>query len=233
MVKAVPPAAPPVADGEGSSERLLELLEGIDASAEPARSLIASIASEVRAMPETALLAVPTPSLRALFDALQLVIERATAEPGEGEGDAMDDEEDEGGEDTGGATLRAHALEATLLLLSLVSVPKMPPDLLVEEALEAAIVPLLARAGAAAVQVRALPRAAPGHGPHALPDALRAARARGARGQPAAARACITTTAVRRTTSWSRTLGRGRGVGAGAERAADGEQAGRDSTAQG
>jgi hypothetical protein len=34
MVKAVPPAAPPVADGEGSSERLLELLEGIDASAE-------------------------------------------------------------------------------------------------------------------------------------------------------------------------------------------------------
>eukprot|EP00900_Chrysochromulina_parva_P013343 jgi/Chrpa1/22009/Chrysochromulina_OHIO_Genome00012559-RA len=159
MVKAVPPAAPPVADGEGSSERLLELLEGIDASAEPARSLIASIATEVRAMPETALLAVPKPSLRALLDALQLVIgraaeaaaaaaaakekarskARAAAEAEDGEGDAMDDEEDEGGEDTGGATLRAHALEATLLLLSLVSVPKMPPDLLVEEALEAAI----------------------------------------------------------------------------------------------
>ncbi|KOO23662.1 nipped-b-like protein [Chrysochromulina tobinii] len=159
MVKAVPPAAPPVADGEGSSERLLELLEGIDASAEPARSLIASIATEVRAMPETALLAVPKPSLRALLDALQLVIgraaeaaaaaaaakekarskARAAAEAEDGEGDAMDDEEDEVGEDTGGATLRAHALEATLLLLSLVSVPKMPPDLLVEEALEAAI----------------------------------------------------------------------------------------------
>ena len=66
-VNAVPPAAPPVADGEGSSERLLGLREVVDASAEPARSLIASIATEVRAMPETALLAVPKPSLRALL----------------------------------------------------------------------------------------------------------------------------------------------------------------------
>ena len=141
--------APP--SGFASSERLLALLEGVEASHAPTRSEVLAISSEVCAVSEAQLLALPYPRLRTLLQSLHLVIAAApTGKEAGGRarqraaGEEQDDEMAEAGEgeeaedddDADVATRVLHALDASLLVLRLVGIPQMPADLLIEESLE-------------------------------------------------------------------------------------------------
>ena len=153
--------------GYATSERLLELLDGVDPSAGvPSRADVRVLSAEVRAVSDASLQTVPTAKLGSALATLNPLLLEAAADNREasgrktknsdgasssraaedGDADGADgDDGDEGDDDeSGGAAERtARALEASLLLLNVVTVPKMPMELLVEESLEAVL--LLAR----------------------------------------------------------------------------------------
>ena len=143
---AAPKSGAPTAGGEDEDdadvETLLEQISSID-DGTPSRATVAAISNQVRALPEEALLSVPRPQLRSLVEALHLVITAAAGRAALTTTDADDAAEvdgDGGGEDdTARSGDLGRALEAALLLLNLVTVPKMPSELLIDETLEATL----------------------------------------------------------------------------------------------
>ena len=111
-----------------STERLLQLLDEVSASEDaPSRAAVQSISQEVRVLHKQQLRELPSALLRTLLKALQPLVS-----PSSVGGENCEEE-------TQGVVDNEHALEAALLAVSLVGVPGMARELLIEELLEAII----------------------------------------------------------------------------------------------
>ena len=117
---------------DGGSQKLVELLNGIGKTS-PSWSLLRLISAEVRSVPEDVLLDIPKAVLRSLLEHLHVLIEQAcksTAAGGPNDEDRsqsagadLADDSDE--EIAAAASTCSHALDAALLLLSIITVPKV------------------------------------------------------------------------------------------------------------